>query len=101
VREDFATIDIDTPEELLSHLLMGPEEIRAFLDEQPQVPLNTDEFPYLEYSVPGDLFYGTSDNARELAAHVADPTAYAENLPGPAAARIQALSRARADSLRF
>jgi len=101
VREDFATIDIDTPEELLSHLLMGPEEIRAFLDEQPQVPLNTDEFPYLEYSVPGDLFYGTGDNERELAAHLADPTAYAENLPDAAAERIRELSRSRAGSLRL
>jgi spermidine synthase len=101
VREDFASIDIDTPEELLSHLLMGPEEIRAFLDEQPQVPVNTDEFPYLEYSVPGDLFYGTSDNERELAAHLADPADYAENLPDSAAERIRALSRSRAGSLRF
>ena len=65
---------------------MGPEEIRAFLDEEPGTPLNTDEFPYLEYFVPADLFYGTADNERELAAHVADPTSYVDDLPRPAAA---------------
>jgi hypothetical protein len=52
---------------------MGPAEIRAYLDDEPDVPLNTDDSPYLEYFVPRDLFYTTADNVRELSRHVVDP----------------------------
>ena len=90
---------IDSVEALVSHLLMGPEEISRFLDEEPGVPLNTDDHPYLEYSVPGDLFYGTLDNTRELAPHVGDPTRYVDGLPAGAAERIRALSRELAATL--
>jgi spermidine synthase len=90
IREDFASIGIASPVELLGHLVMGPEEIRAYLAAEPGIPLNTDGHPYLEYFVPGDLFYGTSDNIRALAPHAADPTRYTRNLPAEAAARIRA-----------
>lgn len=100
VRRDFESVGIRTPEELLAHLIMGPREIRAFVDAAERVPLNTDEFPYLEYFVPGDLFYGTDRNIEEIGAHMADPTLYVENLSAAAARRIRATARARAASLR-
>jgi spermidine synthase len=73
VREDLASIDIRSPEELLGHLLLGPAGIRAYIADEADVPLNTDDYPYLEYFVPRDLFYTTADNVRELSRHAADP----------------------------
>lgn len=69
VRADLASIDIGSPEELLRHQIMGPDELEAYLAEEPGVPLNTDDYPYLEYFVPRDLFHGTAENVRELARH--------------------------------
>ena len=85
VREDLASIDIASPEQLLSHLRMGPAEIRAYVDAEPGVPLNTDDYPYLEYFVPRDLFATTADNVRELSRHVVDPARLLVNVPAGAA----------------
>jgi spermidine synthase len=95
IREDLASIDIRSPEELLSHLLMGPAEIRAYVEDAANVPLNTDDYPYLEYFVPRDLFHTTADNVREFAAHRVDPVELVEQIPADAAARLAALSRDR------
>jgi spermidine synthase len=100
VREDLASIDIGSPEELLSHLLMGPAEIRAYVEDVPQVPLNTDDYPYLEYFVPRDLFYTTADNVRELSAHAVDPATLVESIPEDAAGRLSKLSGRRQQGLR-
>jgi spermidine synthase len=99
VREDLASIEIGSPEELLSHLMMGPEEIRAFVGEEPDLPVNTDDYPYLEYFVPGDLFFTTLDNAGEIADHLSDPARLVENMPAPAAAVLAALSRERRERI--
>ena len=58
---------------------MGPDGIRAYLDDEPDVPLNTDDYPYLEYFVPGDLFYQPVKNVRELVKHLVDPSRYVIN----------------------
>ena len=87
VREDLASIDISSPEQLLGHLRMGPAEIRAYLDAEPDVPLNTDDSPYLEYFVPRDLFYTTADNVLQLSRHVADPAQLLVNVRGHGAVR--------------
>lgn len=94
VRRDLASIDIHSPEELLSHLLMGPAELQAFAGAS-DVPVNTDDYPYLEYFVPGDLFFTTADNAAELAGHLSDPKAFVRNLPPGAAATLTKLARDR------
>jgi spermidine synthase len=85
VREDLASIEIGSPEQLLAHLRMGPAEIRAYVDDEPEVPLNPDDSPYLEYFVPRDLFYTTDDNVRELSRHVADPARLLVNVPADGA----------------
>ena len=95
IREDLASIDIHSPEELLSHFMMGPDEIRAFIRDEANVPINTDDYPYLEYFVPGDLFYTTLDNVSELASHLSDPAAFVHNLPRDAAAVLATLSEDR------
>ncbi len=95
VREDLASIDIRSPEELLSHLVMGPEEIQAFVNDEPDVPTNTDDYPYLEYFVPGDLFYTSLDNVRAFAEHLSEPADFVHNLPPAAAAELERLSAGR------
>lgn len=95
VRADLASIDIHSPEQLLSHLLMGPEGIRAYLDADGDVPLNTDDYPYLEYFVPGDLFSDTQSNVRALVPHLTDPALAVRNLPPAAAERLASLSADR------
>jgi spermidine synthase len=95
VRADMASIGIRSAEELLSHLLMGPEEIRSYLEADPGVPLNTDDYPYLEYFVPGDLFSDTESNVRELLPHLGDPSRAVANLPRQAASRLADLAAQR------
>jgi len=90
VREDLASIGIGSPEELLDHLIMGPDEIRAYIADAEEVPLNTDDYPYLEYFVPTDLFVSSQENVRELARHLADPTELVTNLPRAAALALHA-----------
>lgn len=95
VRDDLASIDIDSPEEFLALLLLGPGEIRAYVDAEPGIPLNTDDYPYLEYFVPGDLFYQPADNVRELVKYQTDPTRLVRNQPRWSVAAVRALVRDR------
>jgi spermidine synthase len=99
VREDLASIDIHSPEELLSHLVLGPDEIRAFLDAEPGVPLNTDDYPYLEYYVPGDLFVPSLDNVRAFVPYLANPARWVDRLPAASISKLDALSEARRRSI--
>lgn len=95
IREDLESIGIASPEELLGHLLMGPDALRAFVEDGPEVPINSDDFPYLEYFVPGDLFATTRENTAEFVKHLSDPTLRVRNLPPDAAARVRALADGR------
>ncbi len=99
VRDDLASIDIESPEHLLSHLLMGPEEIRAYTNAEPNIPTNTDDYPYLEYYVPGDLFYTPRDNVKQLVQYLTDPTRYVRNLPPESVERVRQLSEGRMERL--
>jgi len=99
VRADLASIDIHSPEELLSHLMMGPEQIRAYIGDPGKVPTNTDDYPYLEYFVPGDLFHSSLDNVRELSQHLANPSDIVRNMPPDASAKLAALSEERKRSI--
>jgi spermidine synthase len=99
LREDLASIGIDGPEALLSLLLMGPAEIRDFVNQGAGVPENTDDHPYLEYFVPGDLFYDDLDNVREIVKHLADPARFVTGLPHERAAELRALTAGRAERL--
>jgi hypothetical protein len=99
IRRDMASIDVNSPEEFMALLLMGPEEIRAYVDDEPSVPLNTDDYPYLEYFVPGDLFYQPIDNVRELIRHTADPTRFIVNQPAESVAAVRSLLDKREQKL--
>jgi spermidine synthase len=98
-KEDLARIDINTPEDLLSLLLMGPDEIQAYLNAEPGIPTNTDDYPYLEYFVPGDLFSRPADNVREFVKHSVDPTRFVRGQPPESAARVRELIKGRSERL--
>ena len=78
---------------------MGPDEIRAYIEEVENVPTNTDDYPYLEYFVPGDLFYTSLDNVRELVRHAANPLDYVRNIPSQQAAALERLGDERMSSI--
>ncbi|MFQ5415991.1 MAG: fused MFS/spermidine synthase [Myxococcota bacterium] len=99
VREDLSSIGIPSAEVLLSHLIMGPAELRAYVDAGGDVPLNSDSYPYLEYFVPRDLFRGTVDNLREFVKFLANPADYAERMPPKSRARLDRLVEGRAERM--
>jgi spermidine synthase len=99
VRADLESIDIHSPEELLSHLVMGPDAVRAFVADEPDVPLNTDDYPYLEYFVPGDLFVPTLDNVRAFVPHLSAPEQLVDHLPDASIPRLRALSEERRQAI--
>ena len=55
VKADLDSIGIHSPPELLSLMLMGPDEVKKYLASVPGTQLNTDDNAYLEYHVPFDL----------------------------------------------
>jgi spermidine synthase len=59
VKKDLASIDIRTPAEFVSYMLMGPDEIRAYLGSTSDDTLNTDDNAYLEYHTPFEFLGST------------------------------------------
>jgi spermidine synthase len=59
VQADLASINIHGPLEFLSYMLMGPDEIRAYLAANPSAVLNTDDNAYLEYHTPFEFLEPT------------------------------------------
>jgi spermidine synthase len=99
VREDLASIGIESPEELIGLLLLGPDEIRAFVAADGGAPSNTDDYPYLEYFVPRDLFARPLANVQAILEHAVDPTRYMVNQPEESVARVQELLTGRSERL--
>ena len=60
VREDFASIEIGSPFELLGHLLMDRHNITEYLARTPDRQVNTDDNAFLEYRTPFE-FLGRTD----------------------------------------
>jgi spermidine synthase len=59
VEADLASINIKGPAEFLSYMLMGPDEIRAYLASTPLRLINTDDNAYLEYHTPFEFLEST------------------------------------------
>ncbi len=66
VRADLASIGIDSPEQLLGHLLMDANHIRGYLAQQDSDQLNTDDNAYLEYRTPFEFIERTESIVAEL-----------------------------------
>ena len=59
VKADLASIHIDGPADFFSYMLMGPDEIRAYLASTSENVINTDDNAYLEYHTPFEFLEST------------------------------------------
>jgi spermidine synthase len=58
IKADMASINIRGAAQFMSYMLMGPDEISAYLTAFPG-PLNTDDNAYLEYHTPFEFLEST------------------------------------------
>ncbi len=58
IKKDLESIDINSPEELLSYLLMDAEHVRAYLAAGGDEVVNTDDNAFLEYHTPFEFMEG-------------------------------------------
>jgi hypothetical protein len=61
VARDLASIEIGDHNAFLSHLLMGPAQIRSYLAVSGDSIVNTDDNAYLEYFTPFEFLEKTRD----------------------------------------
>jgi spermidine synthase len=61
VAEDLDSIEIKGPAGLLSHLLMGPAQIKRYLAASGEDKLNTDDNARLEYDTPFEFLHPTTE----------------------------------------
>jgi spermidine synthase len=66
VKKDLDSISIHNEKEFLSHLLMGPNQIKAYLDSLENTITNTDNNAYLEYQTPSEFMSRTKSIVKEL-----------------------------------
>ncbi len=66
VSGDLGSIGIDSPEELLGHLLMDADAIHAYLSRRDVQQINTDDNAYLEYQTPFEFLRPTLDIVKDL-----------------------------------
>ncbi len=68
-KEEFSSIDIHTPQQLLDCLLMDSEHLHQYIASAEPIPLNTDDNGYLEYHSPFEYLQGTEQLMPALIAH--------------------------------
>ncbi|SVA70718.1 uncharacterized protein METZ01_LOCUS123572 [marine metagenome] len=61
VANDLSSIDIHNEKDFLAHMLMGPKQIKAYLDSLQDTTINTDNNAYLEYKTPAEFLKKTKD----------------------------------------
>ena len=92
VKIDLMRLRIGTPQDILSYLVFGTNEIDRFTEG---APLNTDDNALIEFHAPKSLHYETRGaNAVELLKVTVDPTTYATGLDDPERRRAHYLSLA-------
>jgi len=66
VAQDLASIEIINTPQLLSHMLMGPAQVRNYLASQPESQINTDDNAFLEHATPFEYLSPTKDIVASL-----------------------------------
>jgi spermidine synthase len=69
VKEDFSSIQIESPAQFLGHLLMDSDHIRSYLARNANDEINTDDNAYLEYRTPFEFLGRTDAIVPDLARH--------------------------------
>jgi len=59
IKADLASININSAAQFMSYMLMGPDEIRAYLAATSDQTINTDDNAYLEYHTPFEFLEST------------------------------------------
>lgn len=59
VKADLESINVQSPAQFVSYMLMGPDEIRAYLASTQDGLINTDDNAYLEYHTPFEFLEST------------------------------------------
>jgi len=67
LNEDFASIEMTTPESFLATLLMDAPHARRYLSSSPSLAVNTDDNAYLEYRTPFEFLDRTEAVVEALA----------------------------------
>ncbi|MDP6980292.1 MAG: fused MFS/spermidine synthase [Myxococcota bacterium] len=99
VTEDLARIEVHGAEDLAALLLLGPEDLADYVAADASVPINTDDHPYLEYFVPGDLFRRPVENVADLLRFEGNPARQFENASGEVMRRIDSRVEGRGTRL--
>lgn len=99
VHHDLASIDAAEPEDFLALLLLGPEEARAYCEADPEAPLNTDDFPYLEYQAPREVFRRPRENVVELVKFAKPRADLVKGLPADVLERFNKKVEGRSERL--
>jgi spermidine synthase len=68
VKADLASINIHAPADFISYMVMGPDEIAAYLAANPSDVLNTDDNAYLEYNTPFEFLEANQKNVDDIEA---------------------------------
>jgi spermidine synthase len=66
IKVDMASINIQGPADFLSYMVMGPDEIPAYLAANPSNVLNTDDNAYLEYHTPFEFLEANKKNVDDI-----------------------------------
>jgi spermidine synthase len=69
VREDFASIEINSPFQFLGHLLMDRGHVARYLARTPDRRINTDDNAFLEYHTPFEFLGRTDAIVPDLSKH--------------------------------
>jgi spermidine synthase len=91
VTADLASIGISGVDDFLSYMLMGPDEISAYLAANPSDVLNTDDNAYLEYHMPFELLSSSRTVVAGLLPYAALDLGIIRNLPDSDKQRLLAV----------
>ncbi len=90
VKADLASIGISGPDDFLSYMLMGADEISAYLAANPSNVINTDDNAYLEYHIPFELLSSSRTVVAGLVPYAGLDLRIIRNLPDPDKQRLLA-----------
>ncbi len=100
IGKDLESIDINSPEELLSHLLMDAEHIRAYLAAGDGEIVNTDDNAFLEYHTPFEFLEGPKPIVSGLVSYAGwDMDSLFRNMPADTRDRVRELFKQRINRL--
>jgi hypothetical protein len=99
VRGDMASVDINTPDDMLALMLMGPRQIQAYLASGNERQVNTDDNAYLEYHTPFEFLDTTGAIVQELVKFAAFDADLIQGASDADKRRIEELWVARRDRI--